>query len=226
METTRTISLLFLALLGGCTSMSDARPRANLTVPAEDVIRTIKKDLDNYARYEVSTAADAPLPNACRGQVNLHVAAVTVSLTTLTERSQSGEVGVEVPIGGIALGASGSGSKTRTNSQALTFTLVPAVNAASVAPPPEPEAGSFYGVLRGLRESLLRASDTTPCLRFPDDKQDNTIEFGFTVTKEQGMGGKISFLIFSLGAERKSSEAVGNTITVSFVGEGQSMMPH
>lgn len=185
-------------------------------------MRQIKHDLAQYAAYEASLADMEPLPTACRGEVNFKVTSVAVALTTVIEVSSSGEAAAEIPIGGITLGPSGSYGRTRNSSQTISFTVVPVPDegsAAAAVVPPEP--GSFYAVLRGLRESLLKASDTRPCLSFPEaDKQENSIEFGFTVTRDRSAGGKISFLIFSLGAERKSSQAVGNTVTVSFVADG------
>lgn len=188
-------------------------------------MRRIKQDLAQYAAYEASTSGLDPLPSVCRGQINFRVTAVTVALTTVTEVSSSGEAGAEIPIGGITLGPSASYGRTRNSSQTISFTVEPKPDeglAGAAVVPPEP--GSFYAVLRGLRESLLKASDTKPCLRFPAaDKQENSIEFGFTVTRDWSAGGKISFLIFSLGAERKSSQAVGNTVTVNFVAEGDGV---
>lgn len=92
------------------------------------------------------------------------------------------------------------------------------MSAGRMAPAAAP--GTFYAALRSLREAMLRARDTPPCLTFPEPKdQENSIEFGFTVTRDRSAGGEISFLIFSLGAERKSSQAVGNTVSVAFVAD-------
>lgn len=77
----------------------------------------------------------------------------------------------------------------------------------------------LYGVLTNLRESLLRASDKTPCLRFPKEKQDNTVEFGFSATRSRSSGGLINFYVFALGANRSSERTAAHTIKIAFEGD-------
>lgn len=182
-------------------------------------MRAIKADMNDYSLYEASVANDAALPNACKGKINFHVSSVSIQLETKTSVTTSGNASVELPVGGAKLGGSGSASNAEASTQTVSFKLEPKAAQVGLANVPAPKAGSFYAVLRGLREALLKASDAEPCFTFPKEKQENTIKFGFTVTEDKSAGGKISFLIFSLGAERKDSNAYGNTVTVAFVAD-------
>ncbi|MES2290250.1 MAG: trypco2 family protein [Pseudomonadota bacterium] len=183
-------------------------------------MRAIKTDLGQYSDYESSVSNDAALPNECKGKINFHVRSVSVTLATKTSVSSNGEASIELPVGGFTLGASGKGTTGRESTQAVTFKLEPKPSQSRLTSAPVPTAGSFYAVLRGLRESLLRSSDVKPCFGFPAiEDQENKIEFGFTVTRDQTMGGKISFLIFTLGAERTKSQSAGNIVVVDFVAD-------
>lgn len=190
------------------------------TVSVESVVRQIKSDVARYDIYRAAHANDTPLNNACGGHIDFEITSIAISLTTITERSLSGTVGAVVPATPFKF--SGGGSRTTKSSQVVKFTLKP-------APPRRgevellPNDGGFASVLINLRESLLRASNQLPCFAFADD-QKNSIEFGFTITNANSAGGGVSFLIFTLGAERKESHQAANTVTVNFRATGETML--
>jgi hypothetical protein len=117
---------------------------------------------------------------------------------------------------------SGGASHATKSSQVVRFTLVPAASGVRAPEPVLPDGG-FAATLINLRESLLRASSQKPCFTFPDDAK-NSIEFGFSVTNASNAGGSISFLIFSLGADRKDSFQAANTVTVNFKAKGEALL--
>lgn len=215
-------------LLSGCASIRNG-PELG-TVKVEDVVRQIKTDINRYNVYAANVANDPPLSNACGGRVNFKISSVSVGLTTVTERSSSGTAGADIPIGPIKIGASGGLNASKKQSQTLKFKFIPktATDSSNGSwKAVTDDEGGFTSVLINLRESLIKASDQKPCFTFPAaDKQDNSIEFGFTVARGSTTGGKISFLIFNLGGERKFSQQAGNTVTVSFKAEeGSSLVP-
>jgi uncharacterized protein YceK len=222
------VTVSVATLLSGCASIRNG-PEFG-TVKVEDVVRQIKTDINRYNVYAANVANDPPLSNACGGRVNFKISSVSVGLTTVTERSSSGTAGAEIPIGPIKIGASGGLSASRKQSQTLKFKFIPkeandSGNGSWKAV--TDDEGGFTSVLINLRESLIKASDQKPCFTFPAaDKQDNSIEFGFTVARGSTTGGKISFLIFNLGGERKFSRQASNTVTVSFkADEGSLLVP-
>ena len=209
--------------LSGCTSIRNG-PELG-TVKVEDVVRQIKTDINRYNLYAANVANDPALPNVCEGRVNFKISSVSIGLTTVTERSSNGTAGAEIPIGPIKIGASGGLTASKKQSQTLKFKFIPkeaeAKNSGNGSwKAVTDDEGGFTSVLINLRESLIKASNQTPCFTFPAaDQQDNSIEFGFTVARGSTSGGKISFLIFNLGGERKFSQQAGNTVTVSFKAE-------
>jgi hypothetical protein len=204
--------------LSGCASIRNG-PELG-TVKVEDVVRQIKTDINRYNVYAANVANDPAISNACGGRVNFKISSVSVGLATVTERSSSGTAGAEIPIGPVKIGASGGLTASKKQSQTLKFKFIPKEGTDSGNgswKSVTDDEGGFTSVLINLRESLIKASDQKPCFTFPaPDKQDNSIEFGFTVARGSTAGGKISFLIFNLGGERKLSQQAGNTVTVNF----------
>lgn len=87
------------------------------------------------------------------------------------------------------------------------------------------EGTPIAAALKQVRESLLSASNATPCLTFdPPNKKDqaNNITIGFTVTKSKL--GKFQFSIFSIGpsVQSQSQTSIGHTIKVTFKGSGKA----
>lgn len=214
----------FLATFAGALSLSAcATPRipAGDAVPLEQVIRQIKNDIGQYNGYALAHADDVPLNNACGGKIGLTIKSVTVSVTTATKATEDGSLGAEIsPVATMKLGVSGGLASSRESSQVLTFTLVP-VGPQGAAAQGNPSA--LYSALTNLRESLLRASDTTPCLRFPSEDQENTLEFGFTATRSATTSAGINLFIFAIGYSRGSERTAAHTITIGFEGQGQAI---
>jgi len=187
----------------------------------EEVIRQIKSDVGQYNGYALQHADDAKLNNACGGKIDLTIKSVTVSVTTVTKESESGTLGAEVsPNAILKIGANAGTGQSFENSQTLTFTLVPVPGGTA---PVSPQNSQLYLALKNLRESLLAASDTVPCLRFPPEDQENTLEFGFTETRSNSVGGAVNLFIFAIGGSRDSENTAAHTITIGFEGAGQAI---
>jgi Trypsin-co-occurring domain 2 len=207
-------------LLPNSTAFAKSQPTVPITV--EEVIQQIKSDLVRYNQYAADTKRDQPINDDCKSNITITISSIGVNLATVTERSSSGSASAEVPIGPIKLGGSGGMSKTNKQSQTLKFKFEPVPDNSEVLSSVAGDGG-FAQVLINLRKSLLNSGGLKPCLTFPPlDKQDNSIEFGFNVARGSSSGAKISFLIFSLGGERKKKQEETNSITVSFKLEGRA----
>lgn len=206
-----------LTLSGCITPQTQAGPPVTL----EDLVRQLKKDIGEYNSYAKLHADDPRLKNVCGGKVNLKITSATVSVTTSAKSENSASAGAEVsPAAFLSkVGLAGGFGRTTENSQVLTFTVEPAPDkdqpATSGTLPERP--GQLFFVLTNLRESLLRSSDTAPCLRFPE-KQDNSVEFGFAATRSTTAGIAVNLLIFSLGASHGRETSVANSIKIAFEG--------
>lgn len=205
-------------VLAGCQTTSIPKGEQ---VRLEDLIRQVKSDIGQYNAYAEQNAGAVPGNDACGSKIDLRIKSVTVSVTTITKESGGGSIGAEIaPSAILTVGASAAGGRSLQNSQVLTFTLVPV---ASPSGPVPSQKSQLYSALRDLRESLLRASDTTPCLGFPASDQENSLEFGFTASRNTTVGGSINLFIFAIGAERSSERTAAHTITIGFEGKGQAL---
>ena len=159
---------------------------------------------------------------ACKGKIDLTIKSVTVAVTTSAKITEGVNAGAQVqPESFLKLGVTGGLGRSLTNSEVLTFTLEPVSLADGRAIAAQPS--ELFHVLTNLRESLLRSGDTTPCLKFPDKDQKNSVEFGFTATKSANAGFAVNLFIFSLGASRGDERTAANKITIAFNGEGQAI---
>ena len=194
-------------------------------VTLDEVIRQIKSDVGEYNEYASDHAKDPRLGTVCGGKIDLAIKAATVSVTTVTKTAGGESIGAEVsPAAFLKVTAGGSQGRSYESSQVLTFTLEPAASDAKARPTGAAASHSqLYLALTNLRESLLRASDMTPCLHFPEKDQDNSVEFGFTATKNQAFGGSINLFIFAIGANRSDERTAAHTIKIAFEGKGQAV---
>lgn len=198
-------------------------------VTVEDVLKQIKQEVADYNAYASRNpiVLDQRSPTACKGDVRFSISSIAVSLATSTERSTTGNASAEVPLGPVTLSGSGGRSSSRKNSQTLKFKFLPAEGAKGgigTWSNDVPIQG-LTAVLANLRTSMAKASELEPCFTFPPlDKQENSIEFGFTVTRGGSGGFKLSFLFFTIGAEKKKTDQSINTITVAFKAEGSALV--
>ena len=217
-------------LLAGCGKKLPVETASSkpVTLPdASAVLMTLKEDLASYNLYQAAHDNDAPVRNACKGSVSFRIESVALELATVQQSGSGASAGAKVPVAGLQLGPELSTKKTLTSSQKVKLLLVPAqedpvaveAKRTDLAPP---KRGSFDEALRGLRESLLKASDQKPCFRFPKD-QDNSVSSSFQVTIDKEMKFGVSFLIFSLGAVSSSSDDRTSTITIKFQGWGRTV---
>jgi hypothetical protein len=191
-----------------------------------NVVMKIKEDLGVYQDYDAGEAGAKPLDNVCGGAVGFTIDSVKVSLTTQTDISQSGSASATLPVGPATFGPSASVSQEGRGTQTLTFTLYPKAQPASNKRT-EINAGThpIAASLKSLREGLLKASQSRPCVSLippPDPATGKvadpggTYAFGFTVINQLSRGGTLKFLVFSLGASNSAQRQAGNTITVTF----------
>ena len=129
--TRKFLSVAVCTILLATPTISHAKskePPKPLTV--EDVVGQIKKELGEYNAFVARNPVDPPDNAVCGGNVEFEVTGVTVELATTTQRTSSGKVGAEIPIGPVTLSGGGSGSKGQKNSQSLNFTFYPAKTAS------------------------------------------------------------------------------------------------
>lgn len=213
---------VFAALAGALSLSACATTRVppGDPVPLENLIRQIKRDIGEYNNYALKAANEDPLDNACKGKIDLTIKSVVVSVTTSAKISEGVTAGAQLqPEAFLKIGVSGGLGKVLGNSQVLTFGLEPvSKEGLEIAAQPS----QLYLVLTNLRESLLKAGDTTPCLKFPDKDQKNSVEFGFTATNTSSASLGVNLFIFALGASHSDERVAAHKITINFVGEGQS----
>lgn len=214
-----TATIASVLALSGCVTTN--RP-AGKAVALEDLVRQIKSDVGQYNAYAAEHAKDAPQNNVCGGKIDLTISSVGVSVTTVTKRSSGSTLGAEVaPVAFVKVGVSGGVSQSLENSQVLSFTLVPVSSQDSASEVMQPS--QLFLTLKNLRESLLKSSDKTPCFRFPQKDQDNSVEFGFVATDSTNLGGGVNLFFFSFGVSRNNEYSAANKITIKFTGEGQAI---
>lgn len=216
----------FVSLLAACQSMPQ-----NEGVPATvaEVIGQIKNDLSVYQDYDAKVASIAPLNNSCNGVIGFYVESVKVSLTTSTNDTITSSGAATLPVGSGIFGASLGKISEIKGTQNLTFMLYPKteVNPVSgqgtikkISADDFPIAAS----LQRLRDGLLAASDSKPCVSLippADDKgkitdPGGTFVFGFTVSKQSTIGANIKLVIFSLGSTSTNQTQAGNTIAILY----------
>ncbi|MRW94446.1 hypothetical protein GJ699_31195 [Duganella sp. FT80W] len=194
-----------------------------------EVVGKIKTDLSVYRDYDARVGHVAALANTCNGIVGFEISSVKVALTTQTEQSSSTSAGATVPIGVSTFNGNTGSTRGWKGTQNLTFMLypqpavpTPVPNAADIAI--DPQVYPIAASLQRLRDGLLEASDSKPCvaLRPPPDEKGNVVDpggtfvFGFTVVKGQTAGAGLKFLLFSVGGAQSAETQSGNTITIVY----------
>jgi hypothetical protein len=78
--------------------------------------------------------------------------------------------------------------------------------------------------LIAVRESLLAASNVPPCIKLnsPEPKQDNSIDYAFSVVQTAKAGVNFKFLLFGAGANAGLKTDNGNTISVKYKMYGET----
>jgi hypothetical protein len=218
MVTRLALPLVLLPVVSGCVT---ATPTAGPPVTLEQVIRQIKSDIGAYNDYARAHEGDVPQNDACGGKIDLTIEAVTVNVTTVTKLAEGGSAGAELSPNPIIKISGGVGrSLSNESSQTLSFTLVPVAGSNST-----PVASSrLYLALKDLRESLLRASNATPCLSFPTGDQDNSVEFGFQATQSTTNSLGANLFIFAFGYSRGDERTAAHSVKIAFKGVGQSFV--
>lgn len=168
----------------------------------------------------------------CLGQVSLQVSKITVSMATIVEDSAGTQASLKVPINVFTLTPSGKSAASTKQSITTSFTIYPGFQSGSdgdrerLQNTPQP-INAFSGhpitdTLEALKKDMENTADTLPCFNFGvEEKQKNSVKLGFEIKQSTTIGGKLEFLVFSIGAEETSSNTVTNTIEVFFVGQGE-----
>ncbi len=242
---------------------TEVQREANLA----DVLSNLKDELRYYAVYEVLTSpssspsANKPLTdaqkffnqqaqnkvlldgaaaaNACGGPPPaINVDQIKVELTTKTDTTTSGELGLKVPIGSVTLGpdvsASGEGRRYRNSRLGCDIGFVaqnriyrPARGGRICCA----NAGDFWG-----QHPIAGSIDTASHIPFDGSRgkqatlfptgtpagsqSPDSYAFAFQLTNTVKGTFDISFLVFSISLARQSQHVFANTITVSFKASG------
>jgi hypothetical protein len=217
-------------IVSGCVTTREAGGTGRL-ISLESLVRHIKHDVGTYmARHPVragpAPAADPDPARPCGGQAEFTIQKVKLTVTATSEQSAGVTGGLSVPIGLLTAGATGGGSRARSDTMTISLTIWPVADQEplTAAPPASPdfEGTPIADALERLHRDLVATADTRPCFDFgkEGDTKDNFVRWGFTVTEKANAGGKLSLLIFSIGAEASTSRVYANTVEATFAGRG------
>jgi hypothetical protein len=216
---------LACSLLAGCASVP---LKTDGKVGAEEVMRRVKDELSQYYYYMHQHENDPALANACKGRIGFKIKSVAVTLTSVADDTSDVNGSASLPVGaagtfGPSLDLTGENKSTST----MKYTFYP-VDPGSAKPTLETDrTWSGFPIassLEGLRESLLKASDTLPCETFtapaadgkPAQPADQSVTFDFTVTHTAKGGATFKFVLFSAGATLTHQRQSGNNVVVTF----------
>lgn len=194
-------------------------------------MRRVKDELSEYYVYQHAHEHDPALTNTCSGLIEFHIKSVTVTLSAQADQMADVNGAATVLIGGPGtLGPSLDVSSETKSASTLKYTFYPVDPGA--AAPAFKDADKWVGFpiassLEQLREGLLKASDTWPCLTFtaPDEPgpsgkkgapADQSVTFDFNVIRTQKGGATFKFVLFSVGAAASNQRQAGNNVVVVF----------
>jgi hypothetical protein len=233
-------TLVGCSLLAGCAGVP---LRTDGQLDASEVMRRVKEELAYYYFYMHQHENDPALQNVCGGTLAFRIKSVAVTLTSVVDDTGDLNASATLPVG--AVGTFGPAVDLATDqkrSSTLKYTFYP-VDPGPGQPAPHMDQ-QWQGVpiassIEGLREALLKASDTQPCEVFtaPDDPgppakkgqpADQTVTFDFTVTRTGKAGAAFKFVLFSVGAGATATHQnqAGNNIVVTFNATPKSVGLH
>jgi hypothetical protein len=218
---------LCAGLLSGCAT---ARLGSDGQLNTADLMRRVKDELAEYYFYMHQHENDPAAPDVCGGRIRFDIKSVTVTLTSQSDDSADVNGSASIPIGGPGtLGPSLDASRDAksTTMKYTIFPVDPGPGKPTFRTGPQWAGFPIASSIEQLRESLLEASDTPPCVHFaprptvpPDPKgvvaADQTVSFDFTVVRTVKGGAAFKFLLFSAGATASHQAQAGNTISVVF----------
>lgn len=162
----------------------------------------------------------------CTGQIDFKVEKVKLTVLTEVENKGGANASLQVPLNIATANVGASGSLSRKGSLTTSFEIAPDFDQkieGPLVPVPQFSGLPISSTLEALRSDLIATADVEPCFNFKvQDAGANSIKWGFTVTKATGGNGKVTFVLFSLGAEASTTSAVTNTIEVTFQASGGS----
>lgn len=225
-------------LLTGCMGkQSVGRPTP--AIPLESLVRQIKHDIGSYIfehQDDPELPASSNLP--CWGQIAFAIQKVKLTVTVTSDHTIGANGGLKVPVDILTIEASGSSSRLVGNSVTTSLTIWPitaskdaefeeasvAFQRLAAAPPPSPdfEGTPIRDALNNLLADLKKTADTPPCFNFGegDNQKDNIVKWAFKIEDKRKVGGKLSLLFFSVGADNESVRSFANTIEVNFIATG------
>lgn len=160
----------------------------------------------------------------CTGQIDFKVEKVKLTVLTEVENKGGANASLQVPLNIATANVGASGSLSRKGSLTTSFEIAPDFDQkieGPLVPVPQFSGLPISSTLEALRSDLIATADVEPCFNFKvQDAGANSIKWGFTVTKATGGNGKVTFVLFSLGAEASTTSAVTNTIEVTFQASG------
>jgi hypothetical protein len=207
------------------------------TVPLESLVRQMKHDIGSYIYEHQNDPLFQPTGRPCGGQADFAIQKVKMTVTATLDRTFSANAGLQVPINLVTLEASGSRARTIGNTVTLNLEIWPitagedaefedetaAAQRLTAIPPPSPDFSGtpIRDALNQLRRDLIATADTPPCFNFGEGEQKgNVVKWGFSLTNKAQSGGKLSLLIFSVGAESSATHTFANSIEATFIATG------
>lgn len=210
--------LLSLAL-GGCMGTGGERPSSTPAtqpslVPVSGIVNAIKCELGSTFAKHPDLYDAIQQDDATREDIKAEL-----TLSNTVARATSGEGGVEFSLLGIDVEGSGSASRTRTTGESVTvgfaYDLDPQgvpVDCSKVGEKYRIEGEPFAKLLYGMSNQYTQLAAGAPKVKLAEIAYETTFE----VERERSGGGKITILIFSIGAERTVTRTSGQTLTLTF----------
>lgn len=211
-----------LLALAGCTTPNSIKlPTQRVTVG--DFVQQVKHEL---SVFDERKAKLGPVASKCGPHFDLTPIKATVVMNVVVMQSTSGEASAEIPLGSATIGPNFAASSGITGTQAIKFSVYPKATAGL---PSAPQSEKFVGTpiadaLTAVYEGFKQGSGYAPCLSFGEiDKQENSVIFGVKIEQSRTFGGKVSIVVFSIGASHVNGQSNENTITIDFGLEGSAL---
>lgn len=212
-------SCSFSLILGGCMGggggarPADTPPAPPSLVPVSGIVNAIKCELaDTFAKHP-------DLYDSIEQDEKNEDIKAELTLSDTVSRATSGEGGVEFSLLGVDIEGSGSASRTRSTGQSVTVGFAydldragVAVDCTKVGQKYRVQGEPFAKLLYGMSNQYNQLAAGAPKVKLSEI----AYESSFEVEQETSAGGKITILIFSIGAERTVTRGSGQTLTLTF----------
>ncbi|MEO0440139.1 MAG: hypothetical protein AAF067_04600 [Pseudomonadota bacterium] len=223
----RVPAIYMLIVLAGCSGSNAgiSQPATiQQPIPYEALVRQIKYDVGTYLQAQENAAPVAENSTlACRGQVEFAIEKVKLNVTASRSVESDPSAGLEVAVGPVGLEASGSRGVNSSYSIATTLVMYPDDEPFVKISQPDGwvKGAPLAETLAALKRDLIATSDTGPCFGFGDKPEGNTVTLGFGIDRVRSEGAKLKLFFFSVGATRKDTSSIANSIEITFRPSGE-----